>query len=107
MIPPIRLYLDSFYFMVGRMVIMETEKEIVDYFGRILKEYNSAVSMNTKILGNMPVMKGTRIPVSLIVACFRDGMALEEISNSYNVTLEDIEIALDFVIKLLDFPFQN
>ena len=47
MIPPIRLYLDSFYFMVGRMVIMETEKEIVDYFGRILKEYNSAVSMNT------------------------------------------------------------
>ena len=55
----------------------------------------------------MPVMKGTRIPVSLIVACFRDGMTLEEISNSYNVTLEDIEIAMDFVIKLLDFPFQN
>lgn len=86
---------------------METEKQIVDYFGCILKEYNSAVSMNTKILGNMLVIKGTRIPVSLIVACFRDGMTSEEISNSYNVTLEDIEIALDFVIKLLDFPFQN
>lgn len=86
---------------------METEKQIINYFNSILKEYNLAVSMNTKILGNTPVIKGTRIPVSLIVACFRDGMTLEEISNSYNVTLEDIEIAMDFVIKLLDFPFQN
>lgn len=79
---------------------MVAEKQIVDYFGRILKEYNSTVFMNTKILGNMPVIKGTRIPVSLIVACFRDGMTLEEISNSYNVTLEDIEIAMDFVMIL-------
>lgn len=86
---------------------METEKQIINYFNSILKEYNLAVSMNTKILGNTPIIKGTHIPVSLIVACFRDGMTLEEISNSYNVTLEDIEIAMDFVIKLLDFPFQN
>ncbi len=75
--------------------------------GRILKEYNSAVSIDTKILGNMTVIKETRTQVILIVACFIDGMTLEEISNSYNVTLEDIEIAMDFVIKLLDFPFQS
>ena len=53
----------------------------------------------------MPTIKGTRVPVSLIVACFRDGMTLEEISSSYNVTLEDIEIAMDFVIQILDQPF--
>ena len=84
---------------------MTAKKQIIDYFGSILKKYDTAVSMNSKVLGNMPTIKGTRVPVSLIVACFRDGMTLEEISSSYNVTLEDIEIAMDFVIKILDQPF--
>ena len=84
---------------------MATKKQIIDYFGSTLKKYDTAVSMNSKVLGNMPTIKGTRVPVSLIVACFRDGMTLEEISSSYNVTLEDIEIAMDFVIKILDQPF--
>ncbi len=63
--------------------------------------------MNTKILGNTPTIKGTRIPVSLIIACFRDGITLDEISSSYNIAIEDIEIAIDFVIQLLDFSFQS
>ena len=46
---------------------------------RLLYRLHSlAVSMNTKILGNTPTIKGTRIPVSLIVACFRDGITLDE-----------------------------
>lgn len=84
---------------------MTTQKQIVDYFDSTLKKYDTAVSMNSKVLGNMPTIKGTRVPVSLMVACFRDGMTLEEISSSYNVTLEDIEIAMDFVIQILDQPF--
>ncbi len=84
---------------------MTTQKQIIDYFSSTLKKYDTAVSMNSKVLGNMPTIKGTRIPVSLIVACFRDGMALEEISSSYNVTLEDIETAMNFVIQILDQPF--
>jgi len=84
---------------------MTTQIQIVDYFDSTLKKYDTAVSMNSKVLGNMHTIKGTRVPVSLIVACFRDGMTLEEISSSYNVTLEDIEIAMDFVIQILDQPF--
>ena len=84
---------------------MTTKQQIIDYFDSTIKNYDKAVSMNKKVLGNTPVIKGTRIPVSLIVACFRDGMALEEISSSYNVTLEDIETAMNFVIQILDQPF--
>ena len=55
----------------------------------------------------MPIIKGTRIPVSLIVACLRDEMSIKEIEENYNIDGEEIEKAMDFVIEILDFPFQN
>ena len=85
---------------------MTTKQQIIDYFDSTIKNYDKAVSMNKKVLENIPVIKGTRIPISLIIACFRDGMTLYEISNTYNVTIENIETAMNFVIQLLDFPFQ-
>lgn len=62
--------------------------------------------MNKAVLSNAPAIKGTRITISLIIACFRDNMTIEEISENYNISKENIEIAMDFVIHLLDFPFQ-
>ena len=38
---------------------MATKKQIIDYFGSTLKKYDTAVSMNSKVLGNMPTIKGT------------------------------------------------
>lgn len=85
---------------------MTTKQQIIDYFDSTIKNYDTAVSRNKNVLGNTPAIKGTRIPISLIVACFRDGMPLDEISSAYNVTIENIETAMNFVIQLLDFPFQ-
>lgn len=85
---------------------MITKQQIIDYFDSTIKNYDTAVSMNKNVLGNTPAIKGTRIPISLIVACFRDGMTLDEISKNYSISKESIETAMDFLIQLLDFPFQ-
>ena len=82
-------------------------KQIASYFKKILKNYDTKLDMNNKILSNMPIIKGTRIPVSLIVACLRDEMSIKEIEENYNIDGEEIEKAMDFVIEILDFPFQN
>ncbi len=82
-------------------------KQIVNYYKNILKNYDTTLDMNNKILSNMPIIKGTRIPVSLIVACLRDEMSIKEIEENYNIDGEEIEKAMDFVIEILDFPFQN
>ena len=44
-----------------------------NYLNLIANEHNS-ITMNKYILGGMPAIKGTRIPVSLILSCFRDNM---------------------------------
>lgn len=82
-------------------------EQITKYFKNILKKYNTTLDMNHKILSNMPIIKGTRIPVSLIIACLRDEMSIDEIEEDYNVGGDEIEEAINFVIEILDFPFQS
>ena len=55
----------------------------------------------------MPTVKNTRIPVSLIVACLKDEMTFQEICEEYKLTEEDIEKAMEYVIEILDVPYQE
>jgi len=48
-----------------------------------------------------PVVRGTRIPVALIVRLVAEGMTPEEIVREYpELTLEDVRAALRFAAKL-------
>ena len=50
-----------------------------------------------------PCIKGTRIPVSVIVGSLADGMTQEEIQESYpQLTEEDIRAALSYAADVLD-----
>ena len=45
----------------------------------------------------MPVIKGTRVPVDLILSKLAaGGMAYEEVMSEYDLTKEDILAALDY-----------
>ncbi|MNC97297.1 hypothetical protein D3C83_149110 [compost metagenome] len=51
------------------------------------------------------MIAGTRIQVSLILACFRDGMTVEEICEDYRLNPDQVKAALDYAIEVLDDPF--
>ena len=65
------------------------------------------IQIDEKKLGGMPVIKNTRIPVSLIIACLKDEMTFQEICEEYKLTKEDIEKAMEYVIEILDVPYQE
>jgi len=48
-----------------------------------------------------PVIRGTRVPVHLIIAKLAGGMKPEEIAGEYKVTLEDIQAALSYAAQVL------
>jgi uncharacterized protein (DUF433 family) len=49
-----------------------------------------------------PCIRGTRIPVSVIVGSLADGMTLEEIQESYpQLTEEDVRAALSYAADIL------
>ena len=49
-----------------------------------------------------PCIKGTRIPVAMIVGSLADGMTPEEIQDAYpQLTVEDIQAALAYAAEVI------
>ncbi len=59
------------------------------------------ITFNDRILGGKPVIKGTRVPVQVIVGSLAGGMAVEEICREYRVTEKDVHAALAYAAEVL------
>ena len=49
-----------------------------------------------------PVIRGTRVPVTVVVGRLAGGMTFEEVQREYDVTADDIRAALRFVGELAE-----
>jgi uncharacterized protein (DUF433 family) len=57
--------------------------------------------VNKKIRFGKPVIRGTRIPVDLILGKLVGGMTYEEIIEEYKITHEDILAVLNYAAEIL------
>jgi uncharacterized protein (DUF433 family) len=58
------------------------------------------VEINPKIMFGKPVIKGTRIPVDMILRALGDGMTIEELLDGYpRLTRDDILAAQSFAVQ--------
>ena len=66
--------------------------------------FESRVEINPKIMLGKPVIKGTRIPVYVILNLMGEGTSMEEIIRQYpDLTREDILAALRFASHFTQF----
>ena len=49
-----------------------------------------------------PVVRGTRMPVALIIGSLAGGMSFEEVQREYDLSADDIRAALQFAGELVD-----
>jgi len=60
-----------------------------------MKLYHDRISIDPNIMLGKPVIRGTRIPVELLVRKIGEGESPEELLDAYpNITKEDIRAAL-------------
>lgn len=59
------------------------------------------IVIDQKVRFGKPVIKGTRVPVDLILGKLAGGMTYEEVMSEYDLTKEDILAALDYAAKHL------
>ena len=59
------------------------------------------ITVDEKVRFGKPVVKGTRVPVDLILGKLAGGMTYEEVMVEYDLTREDILAALNYAAKSL------
>jgi len=68
------------------------------------KEVFGRISSDPDILHGKPCIKGTRIPVYLVVSLVAEGETVENVIKDYpSLTPEDIKAALRYAAKLSEY----
>lgn len=62
-----------------------------------------AITIDTEIQHGKPVLKGTRLPVAVIIGSLAGGMNYEEVIEEYGVTQEQILASLAYFAELLSY----
>ncbi len=60
------------------------------------------ITVNPDVRFGKPVIKGTRVPVDLIVGKLAGGMPIQEIADEYELTLQQIQAALRYAAYLVE-----
>ncbi len=69
----------------------------------MVKEIANRIIVDPRVMVGKPVIKGTRIPVDLIIRLIAQGMTPEEILEDYpRLKKEDIKAALEYVAAMVE-----
>ena len=60
------------------------------------------IVIDPTICDGKPVIRGTRLPVTVIVGSLAGGMTFEDVQREYDVTVDDIRAALRYVGELVE-----
>jgi uncharacterized protein (DUF433 family) len=63
---------------------------------------NDRITIDPAICHGKPVIRGTRMPVSIVVGSLAGGMSFEEVQREYGLTIEDVRAALKFAGELVE-----
>ena len=64
-------------------------------------DWHDRITIDRQIMGGKPVIKGTRVPVQVIVGSLAGGSSVEEVCAGYELTEEDVRAALAYAAEVL------
>ena len=65
-------------------------------------ELSPGVVSDPGILGGKPVIKGTRVPVSLVLGKLAGGISMDKVRDEYYLTDEDIRAAFGYAAQQIE-----
>ena len=60
------------------------------------------IVLDPSICHGKPVIRGSRVPVTLVVGSLAGGMTFEEVEREYDLSTDDIRAALKFVGEIAE-----
>lgn len=59
------------------------------------------IEIDPEIQHGKPVIKGTRVPVHILVGSVAGGMRIEEVAEEYGVEVGDVKASLEYASRLV------
>jgi len=59
------------------------------------------IVIDPEIRHGKPVIRGTRLPVDIILGSIAGGMSIEEVAKEYGIKKEDVLAAIEYAAKLI------
>lgn len=66
-----------------------------------MAEIAPRITVDEEVRFGKPVIKGTRVPVDLVLGKLAGGMEMEEVMKEYQISREDVLAVLDYAAKVL------
>jgi uncharacterized protein (DUF433 family) len=64
-------------------------------------KYKDRINQDPRICFGKPVIKGTRIPVYILVGMLAEGIEVKEIAEDYEISEEEVRVAALYALDLL------
>ncbi len=64
-------------------------------------DWQDRITIDPEVMGGKPVIKGTRVPVQVIVGSLAGGSTVAEVCAGYGVVEEDVRAALKYAAEVL------
>ena len=63
--------------------------------------FEERIGIDPEIRHGKPVIKGTRVPVDIILGSLAGGMGMKEIAEEYGTQKEDVLAAIEYAAKIV------
>ena len=60
------------------------------------------ITIDPAVCHGTPVIRGTRLPVSIVLGSIASGMTFQQIQDEYAITADDIRAALAYATELVE-----
>ena len=67
----------------------------------MMQEIAPRIVVDPAVRFGKPVIRGTRVPVDLVIAKLAGGMSEQEVAEEYEIAVEDIRAALSYAAGVL------
>ena len=64
-------------------------------------DWQKRIAIDPEVMGGKPVIKGTRVPVQVIVGSLAGGDTVEQVCQGYKITNDDVRAALAYAADVL------
>ena len=63
--------------------------------------HEDRIVIDSEIRHGKPVIRGTRVPVDVILGSLAGGMSVEEVAKEYGISKEDVLAAIEYAAKIV------